>query len=108
MGAHTTSDDPSRYRLASEMEAWKLKDPNERLKAYLVRSGQADAAFFEAIEAESDELAARIRKATVEMPDPEPASMFDNTYAEITPELAEQRDTFLAYQAGFSDEASHA
>jgi hypothetical protein len=34
--------------------------------------------------------------------------MFDNTYAEITPELAEQRDTFLAYQAGFSDEASHA
>jgi pyruvate dehydrogenase E1 component alpha subunit len=108
MGAHTTSDDPSRYRLASEMEAWKLKDPNERLKAYLVRSGQADAAFFEAIEAESNELAARIRRETVEMPDPDPASMFDNTYAEITPELAEQRDTFLAYQAGFSEERSHA
>src|SRR4051794_24309146 len=27
MGAHTTSDDPTRYRLASELEAWKLKDP---------------------------------------------------------------------------------
>jgi len=106
MGAHTTSDDPSRYRLASEMEAWKLKDPIERLKAYLIRSGQADAAFFESIDAESDELAAHIRKATVEMPDPDPVSMFNNTYAEITPELAEQRDTFVAYQAGFSEEAS--
>ncbi len=108
MGAHTTSDDPSRYRLASEMEAWKLKDPIERLKAYLVRSGQADAAFFDAIQAESDELAARVRSGTMEMPDPDPVSMFENTYAEITPYLEEQRDTFLAYQAGFSDQDSHA
>ena len=108
MGAHTTSDDPSRYRLASEMEAWKLKDPIERLKAYLVRSGQADPAFFEALDAESDELAARIREATVEMPDPDPVSMFDNTYAEITPYLEEQRDTFTVYQAGFTEQASHA
>jgi len=108
MGAHTTSDDPSRYRLASEMEAWKLKDPIERLKAHLVRSGQTDAAFFEAIEAEADELAVRIRKGTVEMPDPDPVSMFDNTYAEITPYLEAQRDSFRAYHAGFADEASHA
>ncbi|MGI8627163.1 MAG: pyruvate dehydrogenase (acetyl-transferring) E1 component subunit alpha [Geodermatophilaceae bacterium] len=107
MGAHTTSDDPSRYRLASEMEAWKLKDPIERLKAYLVRSGQADTAFFDALQAESDELAAKVRKGTLEMPDPDPVSMFNNTYAEITPELAEQRDTFVAYQAGFAEEASH-
>ncbi|MDQ3733516.1 MAG: pyruvate dehydrogenase (acetyl-transferring) E1 component subunit alpha [Actinomycetota bacterium] len=107
MGAHTTSDDPSRYRLASEMEAWKLKDPIERLKAYLVRSGQADAAFFDAIQAESDELAAKVRKGTLEMPDPDPVSMFNNTYAEITQELAEQRDTFVAYQAGFAEEAVH-
>src|SRR5262249_42487093 len=30
MGAHTTTDDPTRYRLAAELEAWKLKDPVER------------------------------------------------------------------------------
>ena len=35
MGAHTTTDDPTRYRLAAELEAWKLKDPIERVKAYL-------------------------------------------------------------------------
>ena len=47
MGAHTTSDDPTRYRLASELEEWKLRDPIARLKAYLSRSGIADAAFFD-------------------------------------------------------------
>src|SRR6266704_6770203 len=31
MGAHTTTDDPSRYRLEAELEAWKLKDPIERV-----------------------------------------------------------------------------
>ena len=48
MGAHTTSDDPTRYRLADELESWKLKDPIERVKAYLVRTGKADQAFFDA------------------------------------------------------------
>ena len=42
MGAHTTTDDPTRYRLASELEMWKLKDPIERVRAYLVRTGLAE------------------------------------------------------------------
>ena len=61
MGAHTTTDDPTRYRLASELQAWKLKDPIERVKAYLVRSGSADPAFFEAVEAEADQLGGRFQ-----------------------------------------------
>src|SRR3712207_9449640 len=91
MGAHTTSDDPTRYRLASELEEWKLRDPIARLKAHLSRSGIADAAFFDSVEAEGDELAARIRSGTVEMPDPAPTSMFDAVYAEQTPHLADQK-----------------
>src|SRR3954465_4355156 len=54
MGAHTTSDDPTRYRLIADLESWKLKDPVARMKAYLSRNGLADQAFFDAIEAESD------------------------------------------------------
>ena len=53
MGAHTTTDDPTRYRLAGELEAWKLRDPIERVKAYLVRSGAADASFLDDVEAEA-------------------------------------------------------
>jgi pyruvate dehydrogenase E1 component alpha subunit len=104
MGAHTTSDDPTRYRLASELEEWKLRDPIARLKAYLSRSGIADAAFFDSVEAEGDELAARIRQGTLEMPDPDPASMFDHVYAEQTPPLAAQRAEFVRYHASFEGE----
>jgi pyruvate dehydrogenase E1 component alpha subunit len=101
MGAHTTSDDPSRYRLASELEEWKLRDPIARLKVYLSRSGIADAAFFDSVDAEGDELAARIRSGTVDMPDPEPTEMFDHVFAEQTPELAAQRAEFVAYHESF-------
>jgi pyruvate dehydrogenase E1 component alpha subunit len=103
MGAHTTSDDPTRYRLASELEEWKLRDPIARLKAYLSRSGIADHDFFDSVEAEADELAARIRKGTLEMVDPPGTSMFDHVYAEQTPELAAQRAEFVEYHASFTD-----
>src|SRR3954463_12602651 len=43
MGAHTTSDDPTRYRIAAEVEEWKLKDPIARVKALLSRNGMADS-----------------------------------------------------------------
>jgi 2-oxoisovalerate dehydrogenase E1 component alpha subunit len=101
MGAHTTSDDPTRYRLASELEEWKLRDPIARLKAHLSRTSIADAAFFAAVDAEGDELAARIREGTTEMPDPEPTVMFDHVYAEQTAPLAAQREEFVAYHASF-------
>jgi len=104
MGAHTTSDDPSRYRLASEMEEWKLRDPIARLKAHLSRSGAADADFFAAVDAEGDELAARIRKGTLEMADPVGTEIFDHVYAEQTAELTAQRAEFVSYHAGFEGE----
>jgi 2-oxoisovalerate dehydrogenase E1 component alpha subunit len=102
MGAHTTSDDPTRYRLASELEAWKLKDPLERMKSFLYKQQIVDSAFFEKVEADADELAARIRKGCLEMPDPDPATMFDFVYDEMTPMLREQREQFVAYHAGFT------
>jgi len=106
MGAHTTSDDPTRYRLASELEAWKLRDPIERMKAYLSRNGMADAAFFEAVDREADELAAHVRSGCLTMPDPSPLTIFDNVYVEQTPGLERQRREFGAYLESF-EEVSH-
>ncbi len=102
MGAHTTSDDPTRYRLSSELEAWKLKDPLERVKSFLYRQQIVDSDFFAALEAESDALAARIRKGCLEMPDPDPLELFDHVYAEQTPLLTEQREQFAGYLSGFA------
>ncbi|SFK40412.1 pyruvate dehydrogenase (acetyl-transferring) E1 component subunit alpha [Geodermatophilus ruber] len=101
MGAHTTSDDPTRYRLASELEEWKLRDPIARLKVHLSRSGIADHHFFDSVERAADELATRIRSGTVEMPDPPATAMFDSVYAEQTPHLAQQRAAFVAYHESF-------
>lgn len=35
MGAHTTSDDPSKYRSKEEEKEWEEKDPLKRLRTYL-------------------------------------------------------------------------
>jgi 2-oxoisovalerate dehydrogenase E1 component alpha subunit len=105
MGAHTTSDDPTRYRLTDELESWKLKDPVARMKAYLSRNGLADQAFFDALQKESDELAVYVRRGCLEMADPEPLSVFDHVYAEQHPLLEEERAQFAAYLDTF--EGSH-
>jgi 2-oxoisovalerate dehydrogenase E1 component alpha subunit len=104
MGAHTTSDDPTRYRIASEVEAWKLKDPIERVKAYLVRNGWADQAFLDQVDRDSDALAAHVRDGCLAMPDPQPLAMFDHVYAEPHPLVAREREEFAAYLASFEDE----
>jgi len=104
MGAHTTTDDPTRYRLSAELESWKLKDPIARVKQYLIRSELADMRFFDEIDAEADEVGARVRKACQEMPDPRPLSMFDNVYTSQTRPLEAERAEFAAYLGSFVGE----
>jgi 2-oxoisovalerate dehydrogenase E1 component alpha subunit len=103
MGAHTTSDDPTRYRLASELEAWKLKDPVERVKSFLYKNELADSAFFTALDEESDQLAAHVRSGCLAMPDPEPLSMFDHVYVDPHPLVEEEKAQFATYLASFAD-----
>ncbi len=104
MGAHTTTDDPTRYRLAAELEAWKLKDPLERVKVYLSRTGAADAAFFEAIDAEAAEVGRSVRQGCLAMPDPQPLSIFENIYSEPNALLDAEREQFAAYLDTFEAE----
>jgi 2-oxoisovalerate dehydrogenase E1 component alpha subunit len=106
MGAHTTSDDPTRYRIEAEVEEWKLKDPIARLKAYLVRGGDADQDFFDQIDGEADELAVHVRKGCLEMANPEPDTMFDHAYREPHPLVDEERAWFAQYHASFEGEGS--
>jgi pyruvate dehydrogenase E1 component alpha subunit len=104
MDAHTTSDDPTRYRLADVTEAWKMFDPIERVRVFLTRSGWADDAFFAAIDADADELAARFRAFAVAMEPPPPTRMFSHVYSDPHPQIERQEREFLEYLAGFADE----
>ncbi len=104
MGAHTTSDDPTKYRVSAEVEVWKLRDPIERLKAYLAHEGKGDHDFFDEVDREADELAARVREGCLTMPDPMPESMFENVYVEPHPRIEEERREFAAYRSSFEGE----
>ena len=108
MGAHTTTDDPTRYRLASDLEAWKLRDPIERVRAYLVRNGQADQGFFADIDAEANKVGATVREACRTMPDPPPLAIFEDVYTVPSPIVDAEREQFAAYLASFADEGADA
>ncbi|OIV38200.1 pyruvate dehydrogenase (acetyl-transferring) E1 component subunit alpha [Mangrovactinospora gilvigrisea] len=104
MGAHTTTDDPSRYRLSAEQEQWKLKDPIARLKALLTREGIADHDWFETVDAEAEQLAKRLRDGVRSMPNPEPSSLiFDNVYTEPHALVDEERAAYRRFAESLAD-----
>jgi 2-oxoisovalerate dehydrogenase E1 component alpha subunit len=103
MGAHTTTDDPTRYRLQADMEAWKLKDPIERVKAYLVKSQMADKDYFEAIDEEAKKIGADVLRRCLELPDPEATAIWENVYATDHSLLAGERDQFTSYLGSFEE-----
>ena len=95
MGAHTTSDDPTRYRESAEVETWKLKDPIERVKRYLLVQGTPQT-FFDELEAEAEELGKHLRAVCKALPEPDLESLFDLVYVDgATPELAEQKAEYI-------------
>ena len=91
MGAHTTSDDPTRYRVDAEVEAWKHRDPVERVKAYLVREHKTAAKKFEEVNAEADAMAMKLRDDVLAMGKPDPLTIFDHAYAAEHPLITEGR-----------------
>ncbi|MGW9398282.1 pyruvate dehydrogenase (acetyl-transferring) E1 component subunit alpha [Streptomyces sp. NPDC055642] len=104
MGAHTTSDDPTRYRHDDERAAWEAKDPILRLRRHLESAHHADEAFFAELETESETLGRRVREAVRAMPDPDHFAIFENVYADGHALVDEERAQFAAYQASFADE----
>ena len=105
MGAHTTSDDPTRYRVSSEVEAWQAKDPIKRVRALLTRENMADEDFFTAVDTDARDEAGRLRERVLSMPDPDGLQIFDSVYAEGSPLVDMQRKQFEAYAASFEGSA---
>jgi pyruvate dehydrogenase E1 component alpha subunit len=103
MGAHTTSDDPTRYRPDEETAQWREKDPIARLKAYLVKQSLADGAYFAEIGTESDALGKRVREGVRNMQDPDVMAIFENVYADGHVLVDEERRQFAEYLASFEE-----
>ena len=96
--AHSTSDDPSRYRPKDDAERWPLGDPVERLKQHLIALGEWSEERHAALVAELDQqVAAAWKEATShgtlsDGPRLDPDLMFEDVFKELPPRLKDQRD----------------
>jgi pyruvate dehydrogenase E1 component alpha subunit len=95
MGPHTTSDDPTRYRSADEVDHWLALDPIARYRTYLQNAGVWTERLAERVEAKSKRLRSELRESVVGADDFDVAEMFDTVYHDITPELVRQREELL-------------
>jgi len=100
--AHSTSDDPSRYRPENDAEHWPLGDPIERLKQHLITIGawteEQDRAQRAEIEAEVTAAwkeAERFGTLSAE-PKLSPDGMFEDVFADMPAHLEKQRTQLRA------------
>ena len=98
IGAHTTSDDPSKYRDEAEVTEWKAKDPIARFEVFLRRQGISDD-FFEEVAQAGDALAKDIREQTFALKTPPLENIFNHVYSDPHPDIERQRQWLKAYEA---------
>jgi 2-oxoisovalerate dehydrogenase E1 component alpha subunit len=96
MGPHTTSDDPTRYQPRDEVEQWAALDPILRYRKYLENTGVWTERLQHRVETRSARLCAELRDSIINTPDVDVGELFDMVYADITPNLAAQRDQLMA------------
>ena len=99
-GAHTTTDDPTRYRTAQTDEYWAGLDPIVRMQKYLRSRELIDDAWLAELDERAEQFGAQVRDA-VHQPDPDPVALLDDVYAEPTPDVrADQRELAEWLQGG--------
>ncbi|MDO4412337.1 thiamine pyrophosphate-dependent dehydrogenase E1 component subunit alpha [Cutibacterium sp.] len=93
MGAHTTTDDPTRYRTGEEEATWAKTDPIVRLRTYLHDRGAIDQQWLDGLAEREETFGAQVRAAVHENPTPAMADLMSDVYAEPTPDvLADARE----------------
>ena len=103
MGAHTSSDDPTKYRLDSEVDYWQRRDPIARFETWLRSRGEDDA-FFADVATEAEDVAADIRKRTLALGTPSVGKMFDHVYSEPHPVIEAQQRWLAEYEASLEND----
>jgi pyruvate dehydrogenase E1 component alpha subunit len=105
IGAHTTSDDPTKYRDNDELEYWQARDPIDRLRVYLQGLG-TEQAFFDSVTQEAEDYASDIRKRTLVLEPPPTSQIFPNVYSEEHPVTMEQAAWLERYLSSFEEAGS--
>ncbi|HRN77159.1 3-methyl-2-oxobutanoate dehydrogenase (2-methylpropanoyl-transferring) subunit alpha [Ottowia sp.] len=96
-GAHSTSDDPSKYRPADDWKRFPLGDPIERLKQHLIARGWWSEQEHQQVHKELEaEIAAAQKQAErhgtmIDGQSVSPATMFEDVYETMPAHLRRQR-----------------
>jgi len=96
IGAHSSSDDPTRYRDEREVDQWKKRDPLELMRSRLQAWGLWTARDEDELRARALEEVNRAIAEAEKKPDPPRESLFDDVYLTAPWSLREQRDELLA------------
>jgi 2-oxoisovalerate dehydrogenase E1 component alpha subunit len=104
LGAHTTSDDPTRYRTQTELADWQARDPIARYKRFLERAGLFSDEFGDEVQATADRIAVRVRSSVEGLRRPPLEDMVANVYAEPPATLVRQFERLRAFEDQFEPE----
>lgn len=94
LSVHTTADDPKKYRTDEEVCKWEKLDPIPRYRCYLEKRKILDAKLAEEIEKDALDIVARGVERYEAGREVDPLDIFKHMYAEMPPELAEQREEY--------------
>ena len=100
IGAHTSSDDPSKYRSDEELQRWTARDPILRLRRHLEHEG-VGVEVFDRIDADAQDLAADVRRRALELTEPPMSIMFEHVYSDPHPLMERQLRWLTEYEASF-------
>jgi pyruvate dehydrogenase E1 component alpha subunit len=96
MEAHTTSDDPSRYRTEEEQTEAATTDPIARMRNYLVARGLHDDELERECEDAGKAAATELRESIYDAPHGDPMELFDHVYVDDTGHYESQRPQLRA------------
>jgi pyruvate dehydrogenase E1 component alpha subunit len=95
IGAHSSSDDPTRYRDSREVEQWVKRDPIEHMRKVLRDTGLMSESAEAKLKAELQEQVAKAVAEAEAAGPPALETMFQDVYETDTPNVIAQREEYV-------------
>jgi 2-oxoisovalerate dehydrogenase E1 component alpha subunit len=96
MEAHTTSDDPTRYRTQEELDEAAKTDPIARMRNFLTQRDLYDDALEQEIDEQAKDTASTVRAGIYDAPHGDPMELFEHVYVDPTGFFEGQREVLAA------------
>ena len=100
LGAHTTSDDPTKYRQDSEVDKWREKDPIDRFRKYLEKKDLIDEEWIEKTRDSLEKEVMATFEEIEESSDTEIEDIFKYQYETMPPHLEGQLNDYKEFLEG--------